>query len=51
MTIQPPLKINNQSGIPLDWIIPLSERHLRKTLGSWMAHYPGDRAFLTLGQT
>jgi putative transposase len=23
----------------LDWIIPLSEEHLRKTLRSWLAHY------------
>ena len=23
----------------LDWMIPLTEQHLRKTLRSWLAHY------------
>jgi putative transposase len=27
----------------LDWLIPLSEAHLRQTLKSWVAHYNGGR--------
>jgi putative transposase len=33
----------------LDWIIPLSERHLRKVLLSWMAHYSRGRPHSSLG--
>jgi putative transposase len=33
----------------LDWIIPLSERHLRKILASWMAHYNRGRPHSYLG--
>jgi putative transposase len=33
----------------LDWIIPLSERHLKKTLVSWMAHYNRGRPHSSLG--
>ncbi len=33
----------------LDWIIPLSERHLRKILLSWMAHYNRGRPHSSLG--
>jgi putative transposase len=33
----------------LDWIIPLSEGHLRKILGSWMAHYNQGRPHSSLG--
>jgi putative transposase len=33
----------------LDWIIPLSEGHLRKTLVSWMAHYNQGRPHSSLG--
>jgi len=33
----------------LDWIIPLSEEHLRKTLTSWMAHYNRGRPHSSLG--
>jgi putative transposase len=33
----------------LDWIIPLSEGHLRKILGSWMAHYNRGRPHSALG--
>jgi transposase InsO family protein len=33
----------------LDWIIPLNERHLRKILRSWMAHYNGGRPHSALG--
>jgi putative transposase len=33
----------------LDWIIPLSEGHLRKTLVSWMAHYDQGRPHSSLG--
>jgi len=33
----------------LDWIIPLSEGHLRKVLASWMAHYNRGRPHAFLG--
>jgi putative transposase len=33
----------------LDWIIPLSEGHLRKILASWMAHYNRGRPHSSLG--
>jgi len=33
----------------LDWIIPLSEGHLRKILRSWMAHYNRGRPHSSLG--
>jgi putative transposase len=33
----------------LDWIIPLSEQHLRKTLGAWLAHYNRGRPHSSLG--
>ena len=33
----------------LDWIIPLSEEHLRKTLRSWLAHYNRGRPHSSLG--
>jgi putative transposase len=33
----------------LDWIIPLSEGHLRITLASWMAHYNQGRPHSSLG--
>ena len=33
----------------LDWIIPLSEGHLRKVLVSWMAHYNRGRPHSSLG--
>lgn len=33
----------------LDWIIPLSEGHLRKILTSWMAHYNRGRPHSSLG--
>ncbi len=33
----------------LDWIIPLSEGHLRRTLISWMAHYNRGRPHSSLG--
>ncbi|MGO9606279.1 MAG: integrase core domain-containing protein [Candidatus Binataceae bacterium] len=33
----------------LDWIIPLSEGHLRQTLRSWMAHYNRGRPHSSLG--
>src|SRR5215469_8214492 len=33
----------------LDWIIPLSEGHLRKVLTSWMAHYNRVRPHSSLG--
>ena len=32
-----------------DWIIPLSEGHLRKILTSWMAHYNRGRPHSSLG--
>ena len=33
----------------LDWIIPLNEEHLRKTLRSWLAHYNRGRPHSFLG--
>jgi putative transposase len=33
----------------LDWIIPLSEGHLRRTLMSWMVHYNQGRPHCSLG--
>ena len=33
----------------LDWIIPLSEQHLRKTLCAWRAHYNRGRPHSSLG--
>jgi len=33
----------------LDWIIPLSEGHLRKVLTSWMVHYNRARPHSSLG--
>ena len=33
----------------MDWIIPLSEGHLRQTLSSWMAHYNRGRPHSSLG--
>jgi transposase InsO family protein len=33
----------------LDWLIPLSESHLRFMLKSWIAHYNGGRAHMSLG--
>jgi transposase InsO family protein len=33
----------------LDWIIPLTEAHLQKTLRSWLAHYNRGRPHSSLG--
>ncbi len=33
----------------LDWMIPLSESHLRLALKSWIAHYNGGRPHMSLG--
>ena len=33
----------------LDWLIPLSERHLRAILKEWVAHYNGARVHKQLG--
>jgi transposase InsO family protein len=33
----------------LDWMIPLSERHLRRTLWSWASHYNYGRPHSSLG--
>jgi putative transposase len=33
----------------LDWLIPLTEEHLRKTLRSWSAHYNHGRPHSSLG--
>jgi putative transposase len=33
----------------LDWLIPLSEAHLRQTLRSWVAHYNCERPHSALG--
>ena len=33
----------------LDWLIPLSESHLRSTLKSWIAHYNHARPHMALG--
>jgi putative transposase len=32
-----------------DWLIPLSEAHLRQALKTWMRHYNGGRPHMTLG--
>jgi putative transposase len=33
----------------LDWVIPLNERHLRRTLAEWIAHYNRERPHSALG--
>lgn len=33
----------------LDWLIPLSEAHLRQALKAWMRHYNGGRPHMALG--
>jgi len=33
----------------LDWLIPLSESHLRSILKSWVPHYNGERPHIALG--
>lgn len=33
----------------LDWLIPVSESHLRRTLGSWVKHYNTGRPHMALG--
>jgi transposase InsO family protein len=33
----------------LDWVIPLSESHLRRILKSWIAHYNTGRPHMALG--
>ena len=33
----------------LDWLIPLSESHLRSILGAWVGHYNHGRPHMTLG--
>jgi transposase InsO family protein len=33
----------------LDWLIPLSEHHLRRILKSWIHHYNGGRPHMSLG--
>jgi transposase InsO family protein len=33
----------------LDWLIPLSESHLRFILKSWIGHYNGERSHMSLG--
>lgn len=33
----------------LDWLIPLSESHLRSILGSWIGHYNAGRPHMALG--
>ena len=33
----------------LDWLIPVSEPHLRRTLRSWVKHYNGGRPHMALG--
>ncbi len=33
----------------LDWLIPLSESHLRSILRSWITHYNGGRPHMALG--
>lgn len=33
----------------LDWMIPLSESHLRFALNFWIAHYNGGRPHMSLG--
>ena len=33
----------------LDWLVPLSEAHLRLILKSWIGHYNGGRPHMALG--
>ena len=33
----------------LDWVIPLNERHLRRILAEWVAHYNNERPHAALG--
>jgi putative transposase len=33
----------------LDWLIPMSESHLRSILKSWVGHYNGGRPHMSLG--
>jgi transposase InsO family protein len=33
----------------LDWVISLSEDHLRRILGAWVSHYNGGRPHASLG--
>jgi putative transposase len=33
----------------LDWLIPLSEAHLRQSLKSWIGHYNQGRPHMALG--
>jgi hypothetical protein len=33
----------------LDWMIPLTERHLRQVLAEWIVHYSGERPHSALG--
>jgi transposase InsO family protein len=33
----------------LDWLIPLNERHLRRVLQQWVAHYNRGRPHASLG--
>jgi putative transposase len=33
----------------LDWLIPLSDSHLRRVLKSWIPHYNGGRPHMLLG--
>ena len=33
----------------LDWLIPMSEAHLRATLKAWVIHYNGGRPLMSLG--
>jgi hypothetical protein len=33
----------------LDWMIPISEKHLRAILSEWVAHYNGSRVHMELG--
>jgi transposase InsO family protein len=33
----------------LDWMIPLTERHLRRLLAEWVLHYNGERPHAALG--
>ena len=34
----------------LDWVIPVSERHLRRVMGAWVAHYNRGRPHSMLGR-
>ena len=36
-------------AISLDWLIPLSESHLRSILRSWVGHYNHGRPHMALG--